>query len=131
MGPQVPPFGSKDPPWVLQGGPWVPKGPTMGSPPGAPSPPKISLNSPLLLVVPLHTVDGMNLATSQRFYLKSRKSKNSNKNLKLYTIVHLPARIDAILKKIMLTLPAASARTHFSGAVLGSNAGFMETALEP
>ena len=71
------------------------------------------------------------LATPKGFYSKSRKSKNSNKNQKLYTIVHLPARIDAILKKIILTLQAASARTHFRGGVMGSNADFMENGLKP
>ena len=45
--------------------------------------------------------------------------------------MHLPARIDAILKKIILTLHAASARTHFRGGVMGSNADFMENGLEP
>ena len=45
----------------------------------------------------------------------AKKSKNSNKNQKLYTIVHLPARIDAIFKKIILTLKVASVRTHFRG----------------
>ena len=78
-----------------------------------------------------HPVDGINLATPKGFYSKSRKSKNSNKNQKLYTIVHLPARIDAILKKIILTLQAASARTHFRGGVMGSNADFMENGLKP
>ena len=64
------------------------------------------------------------------FYSKSRKSKNSNKNQKLYTIVHLPARIDAILKKIILTLQAASVRTHFRGGVMGSNVDFMENGVK-
>ena len=77
------------------------------------------------------TVDGINLATPKGFYSKSRKSKNSNKNQKLYTIVHLPARIDAILKKIILTLQAASVRTHFRGGVMGSNVDFMENGLNP
>ena len=45
--------------------------------------------------------------------------------------MHLPARIDAILKKIMLTLQAASAYTHFRGGVTGSNADFMENRLKP
>ena len=45
--------------------------------------------------------------------------------------MHLPARIDAILKKIILTLQAASARTHFRGGVMGSNADFMENGLKP
>ena len=78
-----------------------------------------------------HTVDGSNEATPTGFYSKSRKFKNSNKNQKLYTIVHLPARIDAILTKIILTLQAASAYTHFRGGVMGSNADFMEKGLEP
>ena len=65
------------------------------------------------------------------FYSKSRNSKNSNKNQKLYTIGHLSARIDAILKKIILTLQAASARTHFRGGVMGSNADLIENCLEP
>ena len=45
--------------------------------------------------------------------------------------MHLPARIDAILKKIILTLQAASVRTHFRGGVMGSNADFMENGLKP
>ena len=45
--------------------------------------------------------------------------------------MHLPARIDAILKKIILTLQAASVRTHFRGGVMGSNADFMENCLKP
>ena len=45
--------------------------------------------------------------------------------------MHLPARIDAILKKIILTLQAASAYTHFRGGVMGSNADFMENGLKP
>ena len=45
--------------------------------------------------------------------------------------MHLPARIDAILKKIILTLQAASARTHFRGGVMGSNADFMKMNLKP
>ena len=77
------------------------------------------------------TVDEINLVTLKGFYSKSRKSKNSNKSQKLYTIVHLPARIDAILKKIILTLQAASVRTHFRGGVMGSNADFMENGLKP
>ena len=72
-----------------------------------------------------------NLCPIIDLYSKSQKSKNSNKNQKLYTIVHLPARIDAILKKIILTLQAASVRTHFRGGVMGSNADFMENGLEP
>ena len=50
---------------------------------------------------------------------------------KLGTIVHLPARMDAILKKIILTLQAASAYTHFRGGVLSLNADFMENGLKP
>ena len=65
------------------------------------------------------------------FYSKSRKLKNSRKNQCFCTIVHLPARIDAILKKIILTLQAASARTHFRGGGMGSNADFMENGLKP
>ena len=38
---------------------------------------------------------------------------------------------DAILKKIILTLQAASARTHFRGGVMDSNADFMENGLIP
>ena len=61
----------------------------------------------------------------------SRENPNlREKNQKLGTIVHLPARMDAILKKIILTLQAASAYTHFRG-VMGSNADFMENALKP
>ena len=77
------------------------------------------------------SVDGINLATPKGFYSKSRKSKNSNKNLKLYTSVHLPARIDAIFKKITLTLQAQSAREGCSGGVMGSNVDFKEIALKP
>ena len=47
--------------------------------------------------------------------MESRKPKSPRKNQKLGTIVHLPARMDAILKKIILTLQAASAYTHFRG----------------
>ena len=77
------------------------------------------------------TVDGINLATPKGFYSKSRKSKNSNKNQKLYTIVHLPARIDAIFKKITLTLQAPSAREGCWGGVMGSNVDFKEIGLKP
>ena len=77
------------------------------------------------------SVGGIYSATPTGFYSKSRKSKNSNKNQKLYPIVHLPARIDAIFKKIVLTLQAASARTHFRGGVMGSNADVMEICLKP
>ena len=62
--------------------------------------------------------------------MESRKPKSLRKNQKLGTIVHLPARMDAILKKIMLTLQAASAYTHFRGG-MGSNANFMENGLKP
>ena len=34
-------------------------------------------------------------------------------------------------KKIILTLQAASAYTHFRGGVMGSNADFMENGLKP
>ena len=47
----------------------------------------------------LGTVDGINLATPKGFYSKSRKSKNSNKNQKLYTIVHLPAQTRRDIEK--------------------------------
>ena len=63
--------------------------------------------------------------------MESRKPKSPRKNQKLGTIVHLPARMDAILKKIILTLQAASAYTHFRGGVMGSNADFMENGLNP
>ena len=63
--------------------------------------------------------------------MESRKPKSPRKNQKLGTIVHLPARMDAILKKIILTLQAASAYTHFRGGVMGSNADFMESGLKP
>ena len=63
--------------------------------------------------------------------MESRKPKSPRKNQKLGTIVHLPARMDAILKKIILTLQAASAYTHFRGGVMGSNADFMENCLKP
>ena len=62
--------------------------------------------------------------------MESRKSKSPKQNQKLGTIVHLTARMDAILKKIILTLQAASAYTHFRG-VVGSNADFMENGLKP
>ena len=39
--------------------------------------------------------------------------------------------MDAILKKIILTLQAASAYTHFRGGVMGSNVDFMENGLKP
>ena len=45
------------------------------------------------------TVDGINLATPKGFYSKSRKSKNSNKNQKLYTIGHLPAQTRRDIEK--------------------------------
>ena len=45
--------------------------------------------------------------------------------------MHLLARIDAILKKIILIFKAASVRTHFRGGVMGSNADFMEIYLKP
>ena len=77
------------------------------------------------------TVDGINLATPKGFDMESRKPKSPRKNQKLGTIVHLPARMDAILKKIILTLQAASAYTHFRGGVMGSNADFMENCLKP
>ena len=54
---------------------------------------------------------------SLKNYSKSRKSKNSRKNLCFCTIVHLTARIDAILKKIILIFKAASVRTHFRGGL--------------
>ena len=63
--------------------------------------------------------------------MESRKPKSPRKNQKLGTIVHLPARMDAILKKIILTLQAASAYTHFRGGVMGSNADFMGNGLKP
>ena len=62
--------------------------------------------------------------------MELRKPKSPRKNQKLGTIVHLPARMDAILKKIILTLQAASAYTHFRGGVMGSNADFMENCLK-
>ena len=62
--------------------------------------------------------------------MESRKPKSPIKNRKLGTIVHLPARMDAILKKIILTLQAASAYTHFRGGVMGSNGDFMENGLK-
>ena len=49
--------------------------------------------------------------------MESRKRKSPGKNQKLGTIVHLPARMDAILKKFILTLQAASAYTHFRGVL--------------
>ena len=63
--------------------------------------------------------------------MESRKAKSPRKNQQLGAIVHLPARMDAILKKIILTLQAASAYTHFKGGVMGSNADFMENGLKP
>ena len=63
--------------------------------------------------------------------MESRKPKSPRKSQKLGTIVHLPARMDAILKKFILTLQAASAYTHFRGGVMGSNADFMENGLKP
>ena len=45
--------------------------------------------------------------------------------------MHLPARIDAIFKKITLVLQAASARTHLRGRVVGSDADFMDNGLKP
>ena len=77
------------------------------------------------------TVDGINLATPKGFDMESRKLKSPRKNQKLGTIVHLLARMDAILKKIILTLQAASAYTHFRGGVMGSNANVMENCLKP
>ena len=63
--------------------------------------------------------------------MELRKRKSPRKNQKLGTIVHLLVRMDAILKKIILTLQAASAYTRFRGGVMGSNADFMENGLEP
>ena len=63
--------------------------------------------------------------------MESRKPKSPRNNQKLGIIVHLPARMDAILKKIILTLQAASAYTHFRGDVMGSNADLMENCLKP
>ena len=65
------------------------------------------------------------------FYSKSRKLKNSRKNQCFCTIGHPTARIDAILKKIILTFKAPSVRTHFRGGVMGSNADFMEIGVKP
>ena len=62
--------------------------------------------------------------------MESRKRESPRKHQKLGTIVQLPARMDAILKKIILTLLAASAYTHFRGG-RGSNADFMENDLNP
>ena len=45
--------------------------------------------------------------------------------------MHLTARIDAILKKIILIFKAPSVRTHFRGGVMGSNADFMEIGVKP
>ena len=66
-----------------------------------------------------------------RDFTRSRENRKTLKNQKNYTIVHLPARIDATLKKIILTLQAASVRTHFRGGVMGSNVDFMENGLKP
>ena len=63
------------------------------------------------------TVDGINLATPEGFDMESRKPKSPRKSQKLGTIVHLPARMDAILTKIILTLQAASAYTHLGGGL--------------
>ena len=63
--------------------------------------------------------------------MESRKPKSQRKNQKLGTIVHLPARMDAILKKIILTLQAASAYAHSRGGVMGSNADSLENGLKP
>ena len=46
-------------------------------------------------------------------------------------MVHFPAPHGAIFKKIILTLKAGSAYTHFRGVVMGSNADFMEIGLKP
>ena len=79
----------------------------------------------------LDAVDGINLATPKGFDMESRKSRSPIKNQKLGTIVHLPARMDAILEKIVPILQAASAYTHFRGGVMGSHADFMENGLKP
>ena len=63
--------------------------------------------------------------------MELRKTQSPRKNQKLDTIVHLPARMDVILKKITLTLQAASAYTYFRRGVMGSNADFMENCLKP
>jgi len=44
------------------------------------------------------------------------------------SILQFSAQTGAILKKIILTLQAASAMTHFRGVVMGSNVDFMEIA---
>ena len=54
-------------------------------------------------------VEGINSQTPTGIYSKSRGSKTSNKYQKLYIVVHLAARMDAIFEKLILTLQAASA----------------------
>ena len=63
--------------------------------------------------------------------MESRKLKSPRKNQKLGTIVHLPARMETILKKVMLTLQSTSAYSHFRGGVMGSHADFMENCFKP
>ena len=62
--------------------------------------------------------------------MDSRKPKSPRQNQKPGTIAHLPARMDAILKKIILTLQAAPAYTHFGRGVMGLHADFMENDLK-
>ena len=59
-------------------------------------------------------------------YLKRKNSRVKISVLAPFCISH--HKPDAILKKIILTLQAASARTHFRGVVMGSNVDFMEIA---
>ena len=65
-------------------------------------------------------------------FTRSRENPNTLIQIRSFTPLGISQhKPDAILKKIILTLQAASARTHFRGGVMGSNADFMENGLEP
>ena len=67
-----------------------------------------------------------------RDFIRSRENPKTRIKIRNFTPLGISQhKPDAILKKIILTLQAASARTHFRGGVMGSNADFMENGLKP
>ena len=69
---------------------------------------------------------------SNRNFIRSRENPKTLIKIRNFTPLGISQhKPDAILKKIILTLQAASARTHFRGGVMGSNADFMENCLKP
>ena len=69
---------------------------------------------------------------SNRNFIRSRENQKTRIKIRNFTPLGISQhKPDAILKKIILTLQAASARTHFRGGVMGSNADFMENGLKP